>query len=149
MPYYHIEAWIKWLTYGRRHFTLLWRHNEHDGVSNHQPNDCLLNRSFRRRSRKTSKLRVTGRRPVNSPHKWPVTRKMFPFNDVIMKCLIVTFCILIQISQKFVPDGPIDEKSAVVHIMAWCQRRAHPVPEPMITPFNDVMRHQAQRVILF
>ena len=22
--------------------------------------------------------------PVNSPHKWPVTRKMFPFNDVIM-----------------------------------------------------------------
>ena len=24
------------------------------------------------------------RRPVNSPHKWPVTRKMFPFGDVIM-----------------------------------------------------------------
>ena len=24
------------------------------------------------------------RRPVNSPHKWPVTQKMFPFNDVIM-----------------------------------------------------------------
>ena len=24
--------------------------------------------------------------PVNSPHKWPVTRKMFPFNDVIMIC---------------------------------------------------------------
>ena len=23
--------------------------------------------------------------PVNSPHKWPVTRKMFPFDDVIMK----------------------------------------------------------------
>ena len=22
-------------------------------------------------------------RPVNSPHKWPVTRKMFPFDDVI------------------------------------------------------------------
>ena len=26
------------------------------------------------------------RRPVNSPHKWPVTRKMFPFDDVIMSC---------------------------------------------------------------
>ena len=28
------------------------------------------------------------RGPVNSPHKWPVTRKMFPFDDVIMdiKC---------------------------------------------------------------
>ena len=24
------------------------------------------------------------RGPVNSPHKWPVTRKMFPFGDVIM-----------------------------------------------------------------
>ena len=36
------------------------------------------------------KHRVTGfcggihRRPMNSPHKWPVTRKMFPFDDVIM-----------------------------------------------------------------
>ena len=25
--------------------------------------------------------------PVNSPHKWPVTRKMFPFDDVIMQKL--------------------------------------------------------------
>ena len=25
------------------------------------------------------------RRPVNSRHKWPVTRKMFPFDDVIME----------------------------------------------------------------
>ena len=24
------------------------------------------------------------RGPVNSPQKWPVTRKMFPFDDVIM-----------------------------------------------------------------
>ena len=22
--------------------------------------------------------------PLNSPHKWPVTRKMFPFDDIIM-----------------------------------------------------------------
>ena len=25
--------------------------------------------------------------PMNSPHKWPVTRKMFPFDDVIMYCI--------------------------------------------------------------
>ena len=37
-----------------------WRDNEHDGVSNYQLHDCLLNRLFRRRSKKTSKLRVTG-----------------------------------------------------------------------------------------
>ena len=39
---------------------LQWRHNERDCVSNHQPHDCLLNRLFRRRSKKISKLRVTG-----------------------------------------------------------------------------------------
>ena len=69
-----------------------WRHNECDGVSNHQPHDCLLNLLFKCRSKKTSKLRVTGlcvrngihRWPMNSPHKGPVTRKMFPFDDVIM-----------------------------------------------------------------
>ena len=33
---------------------LQWRHNEGDGVSNHQPLYCLLNRLFRRRSKKTS-----------------------------------------------------------------------------------------------
>ena len=36
-----------------------WRHNGRDCVSNHQPPDCLLSRLFRRRSKKTSKLRVT------------------------------------------------------------------------------------------
>ena len=39
---------------------LQWRDNGHDGISNHQPHHCLLNRLFRRRSKKTSKLRVTG-----------------------------------------------------------------------------------------
>ena len=47
--------------------TLQWRHNGCDCVSNHQPRDCLLNRLFRRRSKKTSKLRVTGLCPGNSP----------------------------------------------------------------------------------
>ena len=53
---------------------LQWRHNGCDGVSNHQPHNCLLKRLFRGRSKKTSKLRVTGlcagihRWPVSSPH---------------------------------------------------------------------------------
>ena len=29
-------------------------------------------------------VRGIHRWPVNSPHKWPVSRKMFPFDDVIM-----------------------------------------------------------------
>ena len=46
---------------------LRWRHNGRDSVSNHQPHDCLFNRLFRRRSKKTSKLRVTGLCAGNSP----------------------------------------------------------------------------------
>ena len=47
--------------------TLHRRHNDHGGVSNHQPQDCLLNRLFRRTSKKTPKLRVTGLCAGNSP----------------------------------------------------------------------------------
>ena len=46
---------------------LLWRHNGRDGVSNHQPHNCLLNRLFGRRSKITSKSRVTGLCAWNSP----------------------------------------------------------------------------------
>ena len=47
--------------------SLQWRHNGRGSVSNHQPHDCLLNRLFRRRSKKTPKLRVTGLCAGNSP----------------------------------------------------------------------------------
>ena len=74
----------------RKISSLRWRHNERDGVSLHRYFDCLLNRLFRRKSKKISKLNVTSRCegnspwPVNSPHKRPVMRKMIPFGDVIM-----------------------------------------------------------------
>ena len=70
---------------------LQWRHNGCDGVSNHQPHECLFNRLFGCSTKKTSNsaslafVRGIHRWPVNSPHKWPVTRKMFPFDDVIMR----------------------------------------------------------------
>ena len=68
--------------------SLLWRHNERDSVWNHLRLCCLLNRSSRRRSKKTPRLRATGlcegNPPVDSAHKGPVRRKMFPFDDVIM-----------------------------------------------------------------
>ena len=68
--------------------TLPWRHNEHDGVTNHQRLDCL-NADQRKHQSSASLASVRGihRRPVNSPHKGPVTRKMFPFDDVIMKAV--------------------------------------------------------------
>ena len=46
---------------------LQWLHNEPDGVPNHRRLDCLFNPLFRRRSKKTSKLRVTGLCEGNSP----------------------------------------------------------------------------------
>ena len=48
-------------------FTLQWRHNGYNGVSNHQRHHCLLNSVFRRRSKKASKLRVTCHCAGNSP----------------------------------------------------------------------------------
>ena len=80
--------------------SLLWRHNGRDSISNHQPHDCLLNRLFRRRSKKTTKLSVTGLCAGNSPGTgefpaqmasyaehvsiwWRHHVKMFPFDDVI------------------------------------------------------------------
>ena len=48
-------------------FPLRWRHNGHDGVPNHQPHHCLLNRLLGCTSKKISKLRVTGLCAGNSP----------------------------------------------------------------------------------
>ena len=47
--------------------SLQWCHNGYDSISNHQPHDCLLKCLFRHRSKKTSKLRVTGLCAGNSP----------------------------------------------------------------------------------
>ena len=52
---------------GTSNSTLQWRHNGRVNDSNHQPHDCLLNRSFGRISKKTRKLRVTGPCAGNSP----------------------------------------------------------------------------------
>ena len=52
------------------------------------------------------------------------------------------FGISIRISLKFVPKGPIDNKSALVQVMAWCRTGDEPLPEPMLTRFTDAyMRH--------
>ena len=71
--------------------TLQWCYNERAGVSNHRCLNCLLNRLFRRRSKNTSKPRVTGL--CEGSHRWPVnsrskgqylTRKRVPSDGVIM-----------------------------------------------------------------
>ena len=78
--------------------TFQWRHNEHDGVSNHQPHDFLLTLLFRRRSKKTSKLRVTGLCAGNSPvtGEFPAQMASNAENDSV-------WLRLHDVSQKHVP----------------------------------------------
>ena len=59
--------------------------------------------------------------------------------DNIFKCIFLNENdrILIQISLKFVPRGPIDNKPALVQVMAWRRTGDEPLPEPMLTQFTD------------
>ena len=119
-------------------------------------------------------VRGIHRRSVNSPHKRPVTRKMFPFDDVIMlrrlyrqqTRVCVDFKadlthlpmdkmaailaddifkriflndnvrISIQISLKFVPRGSINNKPALIQVMAWRRTGDKPLPEEMLTQWR-------------
>ena len=70
---------------------LQWRHNDRDGVSNHQHHDCLLNRLFNEQIKENIKAtrhcpfvrEFTGDRWILHT-KGSVTLKMFPFDYVIM-----------------------------------------------------------------
>ena len=50
---------MSWHNYG---YSLQWRHNGCNGVSHNQPHDCLLNRLYRRRSKKN----------IKAPRHWPL-----------------------------------------------------------------------------
>ena len=85
-----------WLAFNCVQISLRWRHDECDGVSNHQPHDWLLyhiQAQIKRKHQGSASLafvRGINWWPVNSLHKWPVTRKRFPFDDVIMFGQFVT-----------------------------------------------------------
>ena len=76
--------------------------DERDDVLNHWRFDCLLNRLFRRGSKKNQRsallafVRGIHRSLVNSPHKGPVTREMFPFDDVIVVARISQYLTTIK-----------------------------------------------------
>ena len=59
--------------------------------------------------------------------------------DDIFKCIFLNDNdrITIQISLKFVLEGPTDNKPALVHVMAWRRSGDKPLPEPMVTQFTD------------
>ena len=59
--------------------------------------------------------------------------------DDIFKCIFLNKDdkIPIQISLKLVPTSPIDNKPALVQVMAWGWAGYKPLPEPMLTQFTD------------
>ena len=75
---------------------LQWRSNERDGVLNHRHLDCFTTVLPGTDQLKTLKISVTGlcegihRWLVISPHKWPLTWKIFPFDYVIMRFWLLT-----------------------------------------------------------
>ena len=52
--------------------------------------------------------------------------------------------ILIQVSLKFVSRSPIDNKPALVQVMAWCLFNAKSLSEPVMSQFNAYMQHQGE-----
>ena len=64
--------------------------------------------------------------------------------DDIFKCFFFNENdrILIQISLKFVPRSPIDNKPALVQVMAWRQIGDKPLAESLMAQFTDAyMQH--------
>ena len=49
---------------------LKWRHNERDGVSNHQPHDCLLNLLFRGKEKNNNNKKP--QQNIKAPRHWPL-----------------------------------------------------------------------------
>ena len=59
--------------------------------------------------------------------------------DDISRCIFVNekFCILVTISLRFVPEGPIANSPELVQIMAWRRIADQPLSEPMLIRFTD------------
>ena len=125
---------------------LEWRHHECDAASNHRRLGCVLNRLFRDRSKKTSKIRLTGLCDGKSPvtgefpiQKKAVTRKMLPSDYVIMVRLYESLpCIwLLNIQNAYSPNRPRVYFYCQISIMirTWINSHVHFV-------MLDVTTHQ-------
>ena len=142
---------LYWILLGNI-ITLQWCHNGRDGVSNHHPHHCLLNRLFGRRSKKTSKLRVTVLCAGNSPvtGEFPtqmasnaenvsiwwrhhehieIWTKTTTFCEWLLEVhfLNESLCILMQMSLMIFTKGSVDIMSVLVWIILWFQTNSKPL----------------------
>ena len=98
---WHFSSWLVW---AENDIILRWRHNDHAGVSNHQPHGCFLNRLFRRKSKKTSKPHVTGLCAGNSPGtgEFPAQMASYAENVSIWWCHHDILNVLPKVWQQWV-----------------------------------------------
>ena len=78
--------------------------------------------------------------------------KMTAFLQMIFSAAfwwIKSFFILVKISMKFLPDGPINNNTALAQIMAWCWIGNKPLSEPMLTSVGNSHRSASQRPTTF
>ena len=103
------------------------------------------NQRKRQSSASLAFVRGIHRRPVNSPHKWPITRKIIPFDDVIVRIYFVTDSVplfteeqddfLISWSQgflKYVMEIPVfTNGSLYIKIEPWRTIKSPPISNMM------------------
>ena len=80
-------------------------------------------------------------------NSFPLGQNGRHFPDDIIKSIFMNekFCIVFQISLRFVPKGSIDNKPAYDQVMAWRRPGDKPLSEPMLTQFaNAYMRHSGE-----
>ena len=103
-------------------------------------------------------MRGNHRSPVNSPHKWPVTRKIFPFDDVIMQWWFIVNETLNNIFQwNFVRNSKVviqenayenvvcKNGGHVVTASLWWNKCCMDVTEPLITLWMQERQRYLQR----
>ena len=143
-------------------FTLLWKsyYSQHDylSVSMHKYSP----RPEHHRQNTTDLYDSDDKNPIRKRYLVPVprtfsVRRLFnssPLDKMAailahdnFKCIFLNENdrISIRISLKFVPLSPIDNKPALVQVMAWRRFGEKPLSESMVTRFTDAyMRHQGE-----
>ena len=87
-------------------------------------------------------VRGIHRVPVNSPHKWPVTWKMFPFDDVIMECKRLMPC---QNAWSFIVNDHISHiRINFPKLSATCMGHKHYVEDLTTISFLKMTPHRGR-----
>ena len=130
-----------------QYFHITLRLNGCDSVSNHQPHDCLLNRLFRCRSKKTSQLHVTGLCVGNSQgtSEFPAQMASNAENVSIWwrhhEMHLVEWKLLCFDSNFTEVCSQKSKMSALVKVMACCCQAAGLYFNPMLTKIHDAIWH--------